>query len=214
MSFGTETAETNPPDWTSSLTYQSKATARPTPGDLRELAWEARQRNRSLGVTGMLLYDKGRFFQTLEGPPASLSVLWKSISEDPRHTQIEVLSEHIVPARLFGGWDLLSYHADEEPFHKVDRAKAQHQLTTRVPALMELVLNGDDLGINSFIASVAEQGWSGDAIISHLIEPTARALGDAWLSDDCSEVDLTIGLSMLQLAGHGVRHAPTPEALL
>lgn len=213
MSLEIETAEVNPPDWTSSLTYQSKATSRPTPGDLRELAWKARQRNRSLGVTGMLLYDKGRFFQTLEGPPTSLSMLWQSIREDPRHTHIEILSEHIVPGPLFGGLDLLTHHADEGPFDNVDKVKAQHRLTSRVPALMDLVLNGDDLGINSFVASAVEQGWSGDAIITHLIEPTACALGDAWLSDDCSEVDLTIGLSMLQLAGHAVRHAPTPQAL-
>jgi methylmalonyl-CoA mutase cobalamin-binding subunit len=35
-------------------------------------------------------------------------------------------------------------------------------------------------------------------------------MGDAWLADQCCEVDLTIGLSMLQLAGHAVRtHACT-----
>ena len=51
------------------------------------------------------------------------------------------------------------------------------------------------------------------AFLSLLIEPGARALGDAWLADDCSELDLTIGLSMLQLAGHAVRTTPTPAAL-
>jgi len=208
-----ESLETNPVDWTSSISYQSRATVKPSVADLRELSWKAKQRNRSLGVTGMLLYDKGRYFQTLEGPPASLKTLWTSIAEDKRHSEIEILSEHIIPARLFEAWDLVSYHGDEETDPMVDQAKASLGLTRRVPSLMDLVLNGDDLGINTMIASVADEGWNGNAILTDLIEPTARALGDAWLSDDCSELDLTIGLSMLQLAGHAVRSTPSPAAL-
>lgn len=161
----------------------------------------------------MLLYDKGRFFQTLEGPPTSLTALWASIRDDTRHSEIEILSEHIIPARLFEGWDLLSYHGDEEDYPTLHQAKARHDLTRQVPQLIDLVLNGDDIGINKMIASLTGRGWQGDAILTHLIEPTARALGDAWLSDDCTELDLTIGLSMLQLAGHAVRSIPTPAAL-
>lgn len=213
MPIQTESAVESPADWTSSITYQSRATARPTVSDLRELSWKAKSKNRSLGVTGMLLFDKGRFFQTIEGPPASLKTLWHSICEDPRHSDIEILSEHIIPARLFGAWDLLSYHGDEEPDPALRRARAEHDLTRQVPKLIEMVLNGDDIAINKMIAMLAENGWDGNAILTHLIEPTARALGDAWLSDDCSELDLAIGLSMLQLAGHAVRSTPTPAAL-
>ena len=71
-----------PSDWTNSITYQSRATFRPTAADLHELAWKARERNHALGLTGMLLYDRGRFFQTLEGSPESLKPLWESISKD------------------------------------------------------------------------------------------------------------------------------------
>lgn len=213
MPIELEAAKQNPLTWTSSISYQSKATSRPTTADLRELASKAKARNRSLGVTGMLLYDKGRFFQTLEGPPASLKTLWESICNDPRHCDIEILSEHIIPARLFGAWNLLSYHGDDESHPTVERARAEHNLTAQVPHLIDLVLNGDDIGINTMIASLAENGWDGNAILTNLIEPSARALGDAWLSDDCSELDLTIGLSMLQLAGHAVRSSPTPMAL-
>lgn len=213
MQTNSEAAATRPVEWTSSLTYQSRATARPTVADLRELSWRARNKNRILGVTGMLLFDKGRFFQTLEGPPASLKLLWDAISNDPRHTDIEILSEHILPTRLFGAWDLLSCHEDIESSKSVLRARAGHELTSHVAGLIELVLNGDDAGINALIAGFAERGWDGDAILTHLIEPTARALGDAWLSDDCSELDLTIGLSMLQLAGHAIRHADFPAKL-
>lgn len=213
MSIQIENAENSPVDWTSSITYQSRATSRPTVADLRELSWKAKTRNRTLGVTGMLLYDKGRFFQTLEGPPSSLKTLWEAISRDRRHTDIEILSEHIVPARLFGAWDMLSYHGDSDSDEALRAAKAGHHLTREVPGLIKRVLEGDDVGINSMIASLSDDGWNGDAVVTHLIEPAARALGDAWLSDDCSELDLTIGLGMLQLAGHAVRHTPKASGL-
>lgn len=202
-----------PPDWISSFTYESRATSRPTVAGLRELANQAQQRNHSLGVTGMLLYDRGRFFQTLEGPPAHLKQLWESIIRDPRHTDVTLLSEHIIPSRLFDGWDLLSFHGDDASPATVQDASAQHGLIPKVPGLIDLVLKGDDTGINQLMASLTEAGWEGNAILTHLIEPTARALGDAWRSDDCSELDLTIGLSMLQLAGHAVRQSPTPQVL-
>jgi len=63
------------------------------------------------------------------------------------------------------------------------------------------------------MAELLVQGWVSDALIKHLLEPTARALGDAWLADDCSEIDLTIGLSMLQLAGHAVHSHTNAEAI-
>lgn len=213
MSMQLEDTTIRPSDWTSSLTYQSRATSRPTAADLRELASKARVRNHALGVTGMLLYDRGRYFQTLEGPPESLKCLWESIRQDPRHSNIDILSEHIIPARLFGAWDMLSCHGDEAAEAEIRRARAGHELTRLVPSLIDLVLDGDDIGINRTIASLAAKGSDGDAILAHLIEPAARALGDAWMSDDCSELDLTIGLSMLQLAGHAVRTTPTPAAL-
>lgn len=106
---------------------------------------------------------------------------------------------------------MLSYHGDAETDPRIKQARAEHALTSQVPKLMELVLNGDDIGINALMASLFQGSWNGDAIISQLIEPTARALGDAWLSDDCSELDLTIGLSMLQIAGHAVRHKRTTK---
>jgi methanogenic corrinoid protein MtbC1 len=53
----------------------------------------------------------------------------------------------------------------------------------------------------------------GEALVKHLLEPAARVLGDAWLADDCSEIDLTIALSMLQLAGHAVHSRVTAENL-
>lgn len=197
-------------NWIGCLTYQSRAVSRPTESELEQLVSQARRRNRSLGVTGMLLYENGRFLQTLEGPPAGLQAVWSSICRDQRHRDIEVLTEHAVSSRLFNDWDLLLYSRDEDP-RRTTRASdlAPHALAHYVPGMAQFAIDGDDARINARLASVAEQGWSADDIVSHLIEPVARAMGDAWLADKCSEFELTVGLSMLQLAGHAVRsHAP------
>ncbi|MBI1403082.1 MAG: hypothetical protein GC147_07710 [Porphyrobacter sp.] len=211
MQVQTGSAPTETGRWIGCLTYQSRAVSRPSESELRQLVEEARARNRSLGVTGMLLYENGRFLQTLEGPPDGLEQVWDSIRHDERHRDIEVLTEHMVSSRLFSGWDLLLYSREDRE-RRAGRASdlAPHALAHYVPGLAQLALDGDDLRINARLAGIAEQGWSADDIISHLIEPVARAMGDAWLADRCCEFDLTVGLSMLQLAGHAVRtHACT-----
>lgn len=194
--------------WIGSLTYKSVATASPSVADLDALVGRARVRNRDLSVTGMLLYEEGSFLQTLEGPPEKLDLLWAAIKQDQRHDHIEVLSEHIAPARLFSDWDLLLHsRLHTPPAPKAAPRAAPEAVAAYIDKLVRLALNADDLAINTFIAALAEQGWTSNAMVTLLIEPTARALGDAWLADECSEFDLTIGLSMLQLAGHAVRYA-------
>lgn len=211
MQVDTQSATADTGDWIGCLTYQSRAAKRLSRAELDELTVQARQRNRSLGITGMLLFDNGRFLQTLEGPPAAVAAVWASIQRDPRHCEIEVLTEHLVSNRLFAGWDLLFYcREDDKSRASRDSDLAPHALAHYVPGMARLALDGDDLRINAQLAAIAEQGWSADDIVAHLIEPVARAMGDAWLADQCGEFDLTIGLSMLQLAGHAVRtHACT-----
>jgi methanogenic corrinoid protein MtbC1 len=211
VATSTQQRSTGPGDWIGSVTYRSEATAAPSPGDLEMLVASAKARNRSLGVTGMLLYDGGHFLQTLEGPPAALDQVWASVQRDPRHSGIEVLSQHIVPARLFSGWDMQLY--SRGAVQPRQGARNTLALADHVPVATRLVLNADDSQLNALIGDLVDQGWASEALVAHLLEPTARALGDAWLTDDCTELDLTLGLSMLQLAGHAVHASPTPETL-
>ncbi|MGY6550893.1 MAG: BLUF domain-containing protein [Erythrobacter sp.] len=196
------------------LTYKSKAAFKPSTADLDELVHKARVRNRSLGVTGMLLYENGKFLQTLEGPSQGLNQVWSAIREDKRHSNIEVLSEHVVSARLFSDWDLLLYNrVEERPRAKRAGSSDPRDLSHYVSRLARLALDADDIRLNAQLAALAEEGWTGEALLARLIEPTARMMGDAWLADECCEVDLTIGLSMLQLAAHAVRFSPGAGAL-
>lgn len=198
-------------DWIASLTYKSVATATPRATDLDKLVIRARERNRSLDVTGMLLFEDGCFLQTIEGPPRALAKLWSSIQRDGRHNHIEVLSEHMVAARLFTDWELmLGSRFDDGPRAA---AMAPPAVAEHIMRLVELALNADDMALNAMIAGFADHGWTAEAILTLLIEPAARALGDAWLDNSCSELDLTIAVSMLQMAGHAVRYSPSSQTI-
>jgi methanogenic corrinoid protein MtbC1 len=92
--------------WLSTLVYSSRAVAPMSEPELYQLRQEASARNRAESITGMLIYDNGRFFQWLEGPAEALARVWASIRDDARHTDIEVVGEQRTPVRFFGDWDL------------------------------------------------------------------------------------------------------------
>ncbi|MEM7688549.1 MAG: BLUF domain-containing protein [Pseudomonadota bacterium] len=196
------------------LTYQSQAAAEPSSNELEQLVERARTRNRRHGVTGMLLYEDGRFVQTLEGPPQGLNVIWSSIQRDERHKDIEVLSQHLVSGRIFSDWDMLLYRKlDQTPKSFLERLRQRNPLAKHIPLLVKLALDANEPALNDMFARLTEKGWAGDDIVRDLLEPAARAMGDAWLADECSEFDLTLGLGMLQMAGHAVRYRTNPDEL-
>ena len=90
----------------STLAYRSRAVPSFSSTELEPLLESARARNRAASVTGLLIYDQGRFFQWLEGPRENLASIWRLIRQDSRHTDIEVLDDTMSPERLFGQWDM------------------------------------------------------------------------------------------------------------
>ena len=196
------------------LTYQSHASNPPSEAELDDLVARARVRNQSFGVTGMLLYEDGKFLQTLEGPPDGLSTIWASIQRDERHQDIEVLTEHFVEARLFSDWDLLLYRKrDQAPPSLWDRLRRKHPLSQHIQRVVRDAFDANEAGLGDLFGRLAESGWYGDEVVRQLIEPSARAMGDAWLADECSEFELTLGLGILQMAGHAVRYSHAPDTL-
>ena len=110
-----------PAEWIGSITYRSEATRRLPSPELQALVAKSKARNRTVGVTGMLLHDHGRFLQTLEGPAEGLNSVWSAVQSDPRHCAIEVLSHHFVPARLFSGWDMQLCNRDVLQADSIDK---------------------------------------------------------------------------------------------
>jgi len=73
---------------------------------LTDLLGIARIHNARYGLTGMLLYSDGSFFQVLEGDPESVDRLFSTISRDKRHEQITMIIREPIAHRSFGNWTM------------------------------------------------------------------------------------------------------------
>ena len=88
------------------IMYISRARHRMTTGELADLLAGARMRNKTHGITGLLMYDAGYFAQVLEGPRPSIEALLANIAKDPRHDEYGLVSEGPVDKRYFEGWSM------------------------------------------------------------------------------------------------------------
>lgn len=190
-----------------SLLYRSTALKPPTPMELEQMTSAAQRRNQALGITGILYYDEGRFLQTIEGPPEALETVWTSILRDPRHKDIEVLNQTLTPTRLYSGWDLkLVAPAPASSRSKPTSAHPIERLARQVTLVSQLALSGDQDALMRIVEEYGVQNWPTDRLISGLFEPVARAMGDSWLADECTDIDLTIGLGVLRHATRTLHH--------
>lgn len=73
---------------------------------LSDLLHVARTNNARLGLTGMLLYAEGSFFQVLEGPVDVVHALYAKIEQDPRHDQMTMIICEPIPKRSFDAWTM------------------------------------------------------------------------------------------------------------
>jgi hypothetical protein len=73
----------------------------------------AQRRNPENGITGLLVFGSGVFFQWLEGPRDNIMQLMALIEQDPRHQSIIYLSSgEEVRERLFPDWAMELVSAD------------------------------------------------------------------------------------------------------
>lgn len=88
------------------LMYASAATVDFDEESLRTLLDRARQVNARLGVTGMLLYTEGSFFQVLEGDPLVVGELFARIKADTRHGRVVEIIREPIGRRSFADWTM------------------------------------------------------------------------------------------------------------
>jgi len=100
------------------LMYQTVYCSRAADGvgeaDVDRIIASAQRRNPACGVTGLLVFGSGLFFQWLEGPRAGVALLMALIRNDARHRGIVTLSEsEEVRERLFPEWTMERVSADD-----------------------------------------------------------------------------------------------------
>lgn len=86
--------------------YNSAATVPFTEEEFSTLLSNARSKNASLHITGMLLYAEGCFFQVLEGPEENVNAIAETIRQDPRHTRMTTIIREPIAKRAFSEWSM------------------------------------------------------------------------------------------------------------
>jgi Sensors of blue-light using FAD len=106
-SHGDEPGSGHAPPALYNLVYCSRATPGLDEDAVARIITTARRFNPVYGITGMLVFGSGIFFQWLEGPRDNVRSLMSLIRSDPRHDTVVLLSEvEEVRERLFPDWDM------------------------------------------------------------------------------------------------------------
>eukprot|EP00667_Euglena_gracilis_P003606 EG_transcript_3619 len=97
-----------PPPHLRRLLYTSRATApeQCNAAFLRDLQQRSEVHNRRDSITGFLAYGAPFFFQVIEGPPDSVSCVFRRIMADVRHTDCVTILDVACAERLYYGWAL------------------------------------------------------------------------------------------------------------
>jgi len=74
--------------------------------EIDALLEECRRKNAADGITGMLLYQAGSFFQVLEGDRAVVEALFEKIAVDKRHARVTKLILESISERDFAAWTM------------------------------------------------------------------------------------------------------------
>jgi hypothetical protein len=95
------------------ITYVSRYAKAMSSEELESLGAAAEEKNRELGVSGVLMASGGLFYQVLEGPEEVVDELYATITADPRHTDLLLLrSESQIQGRLFPDWSMRTLNLD------------------------------------------------------------------------------------------------------
>jgi hypothetical protein len=96
------------------IVYCSQASQYMDKESIDRIITTSRHNNPRLGITGLLTFGSGFFFQWLEGPEDNVTSLFKTISADPRHCNVVLLTqEDEYRERIFPNWDMELVKAED-----------------------------------------------------------------------------------------------------
>ena len=94
--------------------YCSRAAENVDDSEVSRLIESAQRHNLASGITGVLVFGSGVFFQWIEGPKANVLKLMASLHGDPRHYDIVSLDESEEKRdRLYPNWQMERVGADD-----------------------------------------------------------------------------------------------------
>jgi len=102
------------------LIYISHAAKRFKSNELKKMLTQFRKKNETLNITGLFLYDgRGTFIQALEGERDEVHNLFNKISEDARHSRVNILGDRAITHRSFSQWAMGFKHLEDPSIENV-----------------------------------------------------------------------------------------------
>jgi len=124
------------------IVYCSQAAQHMDKGAIEKILVTAKHHNPRFGITGLLVFGSGIFFQWLEGPRDNVTSLFEMISSDPRHRDVVLLTkEDEFRERLFPNWDMELVAAEdicavlEDAMHEASDPKQKNTLSNMLQEL-------------------------------------------------------------------------------
>ena len=74
--------------------------------DIEELLFYAREKNKRLAITGVLLLIQGKFIQYIEGYEEDIDSVYESIKIDTRHNDLLLLDSGYIDKRQYTNWSM------------------------------------------------------------------------------------------------------------
>lgn len=104
------------------VVYTSRVSKRIDPQALQALVSDAEAFNRAADVSGVLLFDGGRFLQYLEGPGEGVVQAYGRVRQAGLHTGIAEIAKGVTGKRLFRHWPLKKFEVDSIVLGSIARA--------------------------------------------------------------------------------------------
>lgn len=111
------------------ILYASVARASNDTGVVDAILAVSRANNERDHMTGLLYADGGRYVQALEGEKDVVDAAFTRIRADPRHHDVEVLSDRELAAPEFGTWSM-AFYGEIEDREQSDRLMREALMTT------------------------------------------------------------------------------------
>lgn len=102
------------------LLYVSLAVGPQTTTMTTSILKQAQAHNAAHGITGVLCQGQGFFFQVIEGERSKVNTLYRRISADARHKDVDLLLYEEITERRFGPWSMALVHLSvDDPMVKL-----------------------------------------------------------------------------------------------
>jgi methanogenic corrinoid protein MtbC1 len=142
------------------------------------------------GSSGIIrAYDSEPWPSQIVAPPFVAPEILEQVDLPTTRRQLVAIVETEILPRL------IEMHAGRAEATKTEVLRLTEQ---DIKDLAVLVLDPDIHLSSDFIMSLKDRGFSSEELFVGLLEPTARCLGTMWDNDECSFIDVTLGVGRLQ----------------